>query len=267
MFKKLSLASTVSLALLASACTRIETGEVGLRVNASKQVEGAELLEGSFNQEFIGSVMTFPIKDISISLENKNPLTSDNSALADFDLNVVYSITPSAVSDLWTKKSKSFHYTEARGSDTYLMYNYITTLVNNSSYKAVRNYKSLEVADNRAIIENEIKDYVMQQLKTEGLDTSLNIVAVQVRNVQPNADILASATAYVQSQNQLKIKENEVKLAKLESERMQALSNNSANSIQFMQAQASLNISEAVKAGKVQTIIIPSNMTSLMINK
>lgn len=60
---------------------------------------------------------------------------------------------------------------------------------------------------------------------------------------------------------------DEVKLAKLESERMQALSNNSANSIQFMQAQASLNISEAVKAGKVQTIIIPSNMTSLMINK
>jgi hypothetical protein len=28
-----------------------------------------------------------------------------------------------------------------------------------------------------------------------------------------------------------------------------------------------LNISEAVKEGKVQTIIIPSNMTSLMLNK
>lgn len=265
MIKKFGLISIVALSLLASACTRIETGEVGLRVNASKQVEGTELVEGSFNQTMVGSVITFPIKDIAISLENKNPLTADNSALQDFDLNVVYSITPTSVSDLWTKKSKSFH--NSTQGDVYLMYNYITTLVNNSAYKSVRNYKSLEVADNRANIEKEIKEYVTDQLKAEGLDTALNIVAVQVRNVQPNAEILESATAYVKSQNQLKIKENEVKLAKLESERMQALSNNSASSIQFMNAQASLNISEAVKAGKVQTIIIPSNMTSLMINK
>lgn len=131
----------------------------------------------------------------------------------------------------------------------------------------MRNYKSLEVADNREKIQSEIKQSVLDQLKAEGLEHSLDIVAVQVRNVQPNSSILASATEYVNSQNAIKIKENEVKLAKLESERMQALSNNSASSIAFMQAQASLNISEAVKEGKVQTIIIPSNMTSLMINK
>jgi hypothetical protein len=44
---------------------------------------------------------------------------------------------------------------------------------------------------------------------------------------------------------------------------MAALANNSQSSIAFMQAQATLNISEAVKAGKVQTIIIPSNLTML----
>ena len=31
--------------VLATGCTRIETGEVGLRLNASKQIEGAELME------------------------------------------------------------------------------------------------------------------------------------------------------------------------------------------------------------------------------
>lgn len=266
--KKLSFAVFVLAAALVvgiSGCTRIETGEVGLRVNFAKQVEGEELLEGSFNQTLVGSVLIFPIKDISVNLENKNPLTQDNSALADFDLSFVYSINPSNVSDLWTKKSRSFHLKDKE--DIYLMYNYILTLVNNSAYKAVRNYKSLEVADNREKIQGEIKQSVLDQLKAEGLEHSLDIVAVQVRNVQPNASILASATEYVNSQNAIKIKENEVKLAKLESERMQALSNNSASSIAFMQAQASLNISEAVKEGKVQTIIIPSNMTSLMINK
>ncbi len=147
------------------------------------------------------------------------------------------------------------------------MYNYMMTLVNNASYKAVRNYKSLEVADNREKIEGEIRAIVSDQLKSEKLDTSMSVTVVQVRNVQPNREILAAATEFVKSQNELKIKENEVKLAKLESERMAALSANSSSSIAFMNATAALNISEGVKAGKVQTIIVPSNMTGLMIGK
>ena len=46
-----------------------------------------------------------------------------------------------------------------------------------------------------------------------------------------------------------------------------ALANNSASSIAFMNAQAALNISEGIKNGKVQTIVVPSNMTSLMLPK
>ena len=41
----------------------------------------------------------------------------------------------------------------------------------------------------------------------------------------------------------------------------------SDTSIAYMNAQAALNISEGVKNGKVQTIIVPSNMTGLMIGK
>ena len=250
-----------------SGCTRISTGEVGIRVDMSKQVQGNELLPGSWNQSLIGDVMTFPTKDITVSLENKTPLTADNSALADFDITIVYSINPQSVAELYSTKSKSFHSYDEKEKDTLLMYNYMMTLVNNASYKAVRNYKSLEVADNREKIEGEIRAIVSDQLKSEKLDTSMSVTVVQVRNVQPNQQILAAATEFVKSQNELKIKENEVKLAKLESERMAALSANSSSSIAFMNATAALNISEGVKAGKVQTIIVPSNMTGLMIGK
>lgn len=147
------------------------------------------------------------------------------------------------------------------------MYNYVFTLVNNASYKAVRGYKSLEVADNRAVIEQEIMKNVNEQLKVEKLDTAITLNVVQVRNVQPNAAILQAATEYVKAQNELKIKETEVAIAKKESERMAALANNSVQSIQYMNAQAALNISEGIKNGKVQTIVVPSNMTGLMINK
>jgi len=266
MFKKMfMLVCLLGVALIGTGCERIQTGEVGLRVNMSKEIESKELLPGSWNQSVVGSILTFPTRDITVSVENKKPLTSDTSALDDFDVTVVYTINPTSVSELYSTKSKSFH--GLYDGDIYLMYNYINTLVNNASYKAVREFKSLEVADKRDIIEEKIKSMVNDQLKTEKLDNAITINVVQVRSVIPNADILKSATDYVRSQNELKIKQNEVKIAEEESKRMAALALNSEKSIAYMNAQATLNISEGVKNGKVQTIIVPSNMTGLMLNK
>lgn len=260
--KKTISAAIIAFAVLSAACTRIETGEVGVRLNASKQIEGTELMPGSWNQTLIGSVLEFPVKDIAVDVENKTPLTSDNSALADFDITVVYNINPTSVAELYSTKSRSFH---AEGKEgIFLMYNYITTLVNNASYKAVRNYKSLEVADNRVKIEQEIREIVNEQLKSEKLEQAITINVVQIRNVQPNQAILEAATRYVAAQNELKIKQTEVDIAKKESERMAALANNSTQSIAYMQAQAALNISEGIKNGKVQTIVVPANFNALM---
>ena len=260
--KTLSVSAIVVASLLASGCTRIETGEVGVRLNASKQIEGNELMPGSWNQTIVGSVLEFPVKDIAVNLENKTPMTKDNSALADFDITVVYGINPSSVAELYSTKSKSFH-TVDEDKNVLLMHKYMQTLVNNSAYKSVRMYNALEVADNRAKLEQEIQNYVSEQLKEEKLDTSISLTVVQITNVKPNAEILKSATDYVRSQNELKIKENEVLIAKKESERMAALAANSTQSIAYMQAQAALNISEGIKQGKVNTIVVPSNITML----
>jgi regulator of protease activity HflC (stomatin/prohibitin superfamily) len=265
--KRFATLSVLAAAVLATGCTRITTGEVGVRVDMSRQVQGAELMPGSWNQTLIGDVLTFPVKDIAVTLENKAPMTADNSALADFDITVVYGINPSSVAELYTTKSKSFHAYNDKEGDTYLMYNYMVTLVNNASYKAVRQYKALEVADNRAKIEEEIKALVTEQLKEEKLDTALTLNVVQVRNVAPNAEILKAATEFVRSQNELKIKENEVAIAKKESERMAALAQNSQQSIAYMNAQAQLMIAEGIKNGKVQTIVVPANFNSLMLPK
>lgn len=244
------------------ACTRIETGEVGVRLNASKQIEGAELQPGGFYQTLVGSVLTFPVKDLSINIENKSPMASDNSALADFDMTVVYAINPTSVAELYSTKSRSFH-AENKG-DIFLMYNYMTTLANNAAYKVVRQYKSLEVADNRAKIEVEIREAVHEQLKAEKLEGALSLTVVQVRSILPNAEILKSATEYVKAQNELKIKETEVAIAKKESERMAALSANSGTSIAYMQAQASMKIAEGIANGKVNTIVVPMDFKGIV---
>jgi len=246
---------------LTSACTRIETGEVGVRVGFDKQVQSGELLPGSFNQSIIGNILTFPIKDVNVSLDNMTPVAKDNSTMKDFDAVVVYNVNPQQVAELYSTKNKSFH-AEIKG-DTYVMYNYIVQNARNSIYKAARKYEALDMADARSDMENFIKDEITRNLAEEKLDGSITISQVMIRNVVPADSVVASANELVRSKNELKQKEIEVKTAEAESRRMAALANNSTSSIAFMRAQAELNISEGIKNGKVQTIVVPSNMTAL----
>ena len=250
---------------LTSACTRIETGEVGVRVGFDKQVKSGELLPGSFNQVLIGDVLTFPIKDVNVSLDNMTPVAKDNSTMKDFDAVVVYNINPQQVSELYSTKNRSFH-AEFKG-DTYVMYNYIVQNARNAIYKASRKYEALDMADARSDMETFIKEEIVRNLREEKLDASITISQVLIRNVVPADSVVASANELVKAKNELKQKEVEVKTAEAESRRMAALANNSASSIAFMQAQAMLNISEGIKAGRVQTIVVPSNFNALMMNK
>lgn len=254
----------LAVSLMSGCLTRIQTGETGVRINASREVQGAELPPGTWAQTLIGDVLTFPTKDISVTLENKTPMTSDNSALADFDITVVYGINPSSVSELYTTKSKSFHAYDEKERDTYLMYHYVTTLVNNASYKVVRGYKSLEVADNRAKIEQQIRETVTDQLKAEKLDTSITLSVVQIRNILPNAEILASATAFVRAQNELRQKETEVEIAKKESDRQAILASNGPLTIAYMNAQSLAAIADGIKNGKVNAIVVPYDFKGIV---
>jgi regulator of protease activity HflC (stomatin/prohibitin superfamily) len=257
--------SILAAAILATGCTRIETGEVGVRVDAYKQVQPGELWPGSMNQTIIGDVLTFPIKDVNVTLENMTPVAKDNSTMKDFDAVVVYNINPANVAELYSTKNKSFH-ADFRG-DTYVMYNYVVQNARNAIYKAARKYEALDMADNRTEMENLIKDEIIRNLAEEKLDGSITINQVMVRSVVPADSVVESANALVRAKNELKQKEVEVKTAEAESRRMAALANNSGASIAFMQAQAMLNISEGIKNGQVQTIVVPSNFNALMMPK
>ena len=257
--------SILAAAVLATGCTRIETGEVGVRVGFDKQVKPGELMPGSFNQVLIGDVLTFPVKDVNVVIDNTTPVAKDNSTMKDLDAVIVYNINPQQVSELYSSKNRSFH-AEHKG-DVYLMYNYIVQNARNAIYKAARKYEALDMADNRSEMENFIKEEIVRNLAEEKLDGSLNITQVMIRNVVPADSVVASANDLVRAKNELKQKEIEVKTAEAEARRMAALANNSASSIAFMQAQAALNISEGIKNGKVQTIVVPANFNALMMPK
>lgn len=247
------------------ACTRIETGEVGLRVGFDKQVKNEELLPGSFNQVLIGDVLTFPVKEVAVKVDDLSPQAKDNSTMKDFDVTVIYNINPTQIAEIYNTKNKSFH--AQHNGDTYLMYNYIFNATRNAVYKSARKYEALEMGDNRAAIEQEVRELVTKTLADEKLENTIQVTQVLVRQVIPADSVVQSANDLVRAKNELKQKEVEVKTAKMEAERMAALSNQGSQSIAYMNAKAALNISEGIKEGKVQTIVVPSNMTGLMIQK
>jgi hypothetical protein len=252
----------VGLMATASACTRIETGEVGVRRSFDKTIETTELMPGSVNQTIFGDVMTFPTKDVQVDVSDLTPLASDNSTVADFDMAVIYSINPGSVAELYIDKNRGFHADTEEG-DTLLMYNYIRQLGRNAAYKVARKYESLKMADNRAEIEQLVRQEIVNQLASEKLDGSIVISQVLVRQVKPAANIVASANQLVQAQNAEKQKLVEVRTAKLEAERIAALNANKG-ATEYMAAMALQDIAEGVKNGKVNTVVVPYDFKGII---
>jgi hypothetical protein len=216
----LKISAIVAAMALATGCTRIETGEVGLRVGFDKQISTGELLPGSFNQVIIGNVITFPVKEISVKVEDMTPLAKDNSTMKDFDTLVTYNINQAQVAEIYNSKNRSFH--AVHDGDVYLMYNYIFNAARNAIYKAARKYEALEMGDARQAMETEIKEQIIRTLAEEKLDGTIVIGQVLIRNIIPADSVVASANELVKAKNEYKTEEVKVATAKKRNESMQA---------------------------------------------
>lgn len=243
------------------ACTRIETGEVGVRVGFDKQVQSGELLPGSFNQTLVGDVLTFPIKDVNVKLDDMTPVAKDNSTMKDFDAVVIYNISQNQVAELYSQKSRAFH--AGQNGDIYLMYNYIVQNSRNAIYKEARKYEALDMADNRQAMEQSIKETIQKSLTDEKLDGSITVSQVLIRNIVPADAVVASANDLVRAKNELKQKMVEVQTAEQEAKRIAALNANKG-AVEYMSAMANMKIAEGIAAGKVQTIVVPFDFRGMV---
>jgi hypothetical protein len=255
----LKVSAIVAALSLATGCTRIETGEVGLRVGFDKQVKNEELLPGSFNQTIIGSVMTFPVKEISVKVEDMTPLAKDNSTMKDFDALVTYNINQAQVAEIYNSKNRSFH--AVHNGDVYLMYNYIFNATRNAIYKSARKYEALEMGDARQAMETEIKEQITRTLAEEKLDGTIVIGQVLIRNIVPADSVVASANELVKAKNEYKTEEVKVATARKRNESMQA----NPMAIPLLKAEAEADamrqLPGAIANFKGQTLVINGVVT------
>lgn len=255
----LKISAIVAALSVITGCTRVETGEIGLRVGFDKQVKNEELLPGSFNQTLIGSVLTFPVKEISVRVEDMTPLAKDNSTMKDFDALVTYNINQQQVAEIYNAKNRSFHAVD--GGDVYLMYNYIFNATRNAIYKSARKYEALDMADNRQAMETEIKEQIVRTLADEKLDGTIVIGQVLIRNIVPADSVVASANELVKAKNEYKTEEVKVATARKRNESMQA----NPMAIPLLRAEAEAeamrNLPTAIANFRGQTLVINGVVT------
>lgn len=254
--------SIIAASILATGCTRIPTGEVGLRVNFDKTIEETERPAGSFNQTIIGGILKFPVRDINAEVQDLHPQTVENVTMADFDLTVVYNLNQNSVSDLYMNKSRSFHGTNDDG-ETLLMQNYLATVARNAVYKTIPKYEALKINIERDKAEAEILTMIKAELDSEKLGQSVQVTKVLVRNAVPPQAITDSANNLVRAQNELKQSAIEVQKAEQEAKRIATLNAN-AGAVGYMNAQAQMLIAQGIAEGKVQTVVIPYDFKGIV---
>ena len=184
---------------MASGCTRVQTGDVGVRIGWDKQIQQGELMPGSFNQILIGDVLMFPVKNVNATVEDLNPVAKDNSTMKDFDLVVVYNINPTQVSEIYGSMNRGFHTVEH--GEIYLMYTYIQQVAKNAVYKSAREYEALTMNDHRQDMEESVKAHIQHSLKEEKLDGVITVSQVLIKNILPADTVVASANELVRAKN------------------------------------------------------------------
>ena len=156
-----------------------------------------------------------------------------------------------------------------RGQDRclaiYPMATFMKNLVRSAAYSAVGAIPALEVNQekNRQAITDAIRANVLRKLQDEKLEGILTLKSVLIRNLQPAKEIVDSATAVVTRQNELAAKKTEVSIAEEEAKRIAMLNSNS-KAIEYMNAQATMEIAKALREGKVHAVVVPYDFKGIV---
>ncbi|QVG64196.1 SPFH domain band 7 family protein [Acinetobacter phage Herod] len=271
MLKKIALVGImVASAISFTGCTRVTDAEVGVKTSFTGKISDTPQYQGLYFP-WVYSLDKFSTRNLIIDVSGQ-PIV-ENVQMDGMTIRVNYSIKPELAPEMW-KTQKAQHMVRGGGEgdekrEIFLMGLYVETISRNVMMDVVKNYKALEVNSKRTEIEPILKSQIVKTINANGRGKYVNINEVVIINSQPPKSVMDSAKRYLTSLNDLRTKQNEVEIAKQESERLKALASQAnETTLDYMRAQAQLNNSEAMmemarnkSANKL--IIAPMNITSL----
>lgn len=261
--KILLIATLCSLAV--TGCSRITDADVGIRQTFSGEIEDTILSQG-LHQIVIGDVIKVSKRNLVLNVEAQ-PIVIEKIPMQTFQLKVNYGIVPENAAIAY-KTEKAQHIVTDDG-DIYLLGQYVQYVANSAINDIVSKYRALEVNDNRAKIEVEIRDSINSKLKAQKKDQFVRVNEINILKISPPQSILDSSLAIVNSQNALKTKQNELETARVETEIKRVLAENASEKyVDLLRAEADKikaeAMMEAAKSGTLNTmVIVPDKFTSV----
>lgn len=245
--------------------TRITDADVGIRQTFSGEIEDT-VLEQALYQTLIGDVIKVSKRNLVLNIESQ-PIVIEKIPMQEFQLKVNYGIVPENAAIAY--KTEKAQHIITQDNEVYLLGQYVHYVAAAAVNDVVSKYKALEVNDNRAIIEIEIKNSINAKLKAQNKDKFVKVNEINILKVSPPKSILDSSLAIVNSQNALKTKQNELETARVETEIKKVLAENASEKyVDLLRAEAEKTKADALlmaaSKGTLNTmVIVPDGFTSV----
>lgn len=274
-----TLALAVALTIGATACTRIDTGNIGIEKTMG-QVKPDELPPGVYFTAF-KTVMEINGKENAISMNDLKPKSRENLTMQDFDLDVYYQVNHQAAADLLVKYAGDLTETkvgdDADGDGSYIVgSNLVARHAREAVYSAAGKHPFAEMQNKRAELSADIERALQHELDVKAGKGAFTITNVVIRNITSDANLEESIRQAAQVEFQTRQREAQIKLAAAEAERrrIEAEGEARANTIisnsltpqlvQIKLAEMSRDAAVSVAAKPGNTVLLGGNATPLV---
>lgn len=204
----------MTIAALLSACSQIDTGNVGVERTLGK-VSDSALPPGVYFTLF-KTVDEFTAKDVNFTIENLTPKSRDNLTMKDVDIDVYFKITPASIPGLFVKYQGDV---VTHGSDLLVAHNRVLRESREAVYKSIANMDATTMHTKRTELAESVRRTLQAELDTTD-NGSFTITAVNVRNLLTDPAIEAAIRGRAETDQAIEKKRKEIELAKAEAERL-----------------------------------------------
>lgn len=212
--RSLGVALAVAAAALMSACTRIDTGNVGVESTLG-QVKAETLPAGNYLTLF-KTIVEIDGKEIAAALNDLKPKSQEQLTMADFDVDIYYRIDPTKAAQLMTRFTGDV--TEGKGADL-VGHNYFMRQARVAVFTVAERFKAAEMNGKRADIEAAIAGVLQKELDKEVGKGWYVVGNVNVKSIVADKSLEESIQASARTTYEISRKSQEVELAKQEANR------------------------------------------------
>lgn len=202
------------LAGMAAACSQIDTGNVGVVTTLGK-IDQEELGPGVY-QTLTRTITEVTTKEVTTSLDDMHPKTQDNVTMADFDIDVRWTVAPNKPAELMTRLKGDVAKTPE--GDFIVGWNFVMRHAREAVYEAAAKFPSSQIHLKRDDIVADVVKNLQQTLDKDVGPGVFTITGATVRSLITDAKLEEAIRDAAKVEFEVRRKKQEIELANADAE-------------------------------------------------